>query len=355
MKLRTLRIGTFNLLNLNLPGKRMYTDPDGWSDLQYEKKIEWTARNIALLHPDVLGFQELWHQEAAADALEKSDLAGEYDLLVPPDANGTHIVCAALVKKGLVHDAPEWIEDFPGKFILQSSGDDPQTPQIDVRIDRFSRPVLHVTIRPRDDQEPVHLYVCHFKSKGPTKVFNEPWFKAEKPTYQKHAEGIGSAVSTIRRTAEAAALRFILSEQMKDTRTGVIVLGDVNDGLHSNTVNILTEQPRYLVGDSKGGGDISLYTAQTLQEYRSSRDVYYTHIYQDIMESLDHILVSEEFYDNSRKRIWMFNGMTVNNDHLNVDDHKESGTNDHGIICATFKYRPMKVEAAEIAGSTPVG
>jgi hypothetical protein len=98
-----------------------------------------------------------------------------------------------------------------------------------------------------------------------------------------------------------------------------------------------------------GGGDTSLYTAQTLQEYRSTRDVYYTHIHQDIMESLDHILVSEEFYDNSRRRIWIFDGMTVNNDHLNVDDHKESGTNDHGIIVARFKYKPIKAEAREIA------
>ena len=33
----------------------------------------------------------------------------------------------------------------------------------------------------------------------------------------------------------------------------------------------------------------------------------------------------------------MFDGMTVNNDHLNLDDHKETGTNDHGVICATFE------------------
>lgn len=166
---------------------------------------------------------------------------------------------------------------------------------------------------------------------------------------KKHATSIGAAISTIRRTAEAAALRFILTEQMKGTRTPVIVLGDINDGQHSNTVNILTEQPRYLVGDSLGGGDVSLYTAQTLQEYRSTRDVYYTHVHQDIMESLDHILVSEEFYDNSRRRVWMFDGMTVNNDHLNFDDHKEAGTTDHGVICATFKYKPIKAEAQEIA------
>jgi len=349
MNLKRLSIATFNLLNLNEPHLPMYNDADGWSEDQYARKIDWTQRMIRLLHPDVFGFQELWHAESIRRALEKSGLAAEYDLLAPPNASGTHIVCAAMTRKGLLHGAPEWIVNFPDRFVLKSSGDDPQTPAISVTIDSFSRPVLHFTIRPREDHEPVHVYVCHFKSKGPTQVFREDWFQADREGYKKHATGIGSAISTIRRTAEAAALRFLLSEQMKETRTPVIVIGDVNDGQHSNTVNILTEQPRYLVGDSMGGGDVSLYTAQTLQEYRTSRDVYYTHIHQDVMESLDHILVSEEFYDNSRRRLWMFDGMTVNNDHLNFDDHKDSGTNDHGVICATFKHKPIKTEAREIA------
>jgi hypothetical protein len=102
----------------------------------------------------------------------------------------------------------------------------------------------------------------------------------------------------------------------------------------------MTEQPRYLVGDSKGGADNALYTAQTLQEYRDTRDVYYTHVHQDIRESLDHILVSEQFYDHSRKRQWLFDGLVINNDHLNFDDHKASGTNDHGIVRAAFKWKP---------------
>jgi hypothetical protein len=32
--------------------------------------------------------------------------------------------------------------------------------------------------------------------------------------------------------------------------------------------------------------------------------------------------------------------MDVDNDHLNRDDHKESGTTDHGIVRAQFEYRP---------------
>lgn len=348
MNLTRLSLGTFNLYNLNEPTLPIYTDKDGWSQAEYDLKIAWTAQNIRLLRPDILGFQELWHAASLTRALDASGLAEDYDILVPGDADGGRIVNAAILRKGLLHGEPRWIQDFPPGFVLRSAGDDPQTPLVSVNIAQFSRPVLHCMIKPRQNEEPVHVYVCHFKSKAPTQVFREPWFTADRATYAKHATGLGAAISTIRRTAEAAALRFILTEAMKGTETPVIVLGDVNDSQHSNTVNILTEQPKYLVGDSLGGGDTALYTAQTLQEYRNTRDVYYTHIHQDIMESLDHILVSQEFYDNSRKRLWLFEGMTVRNDHLNSEKHKEDGTNDHGIICATFRHRPIKAEARAI-------
>lgn len=149
-------------------------------------------------------------------------------------------------------------------------------------------------------------------------------------------------MSTIRRTAEAAALRIILTKLTKGNDTPVVVLGDVNDGIHSNTMNILGGQPRYLTGLSSGGGDTDLYTSQVLQAYRSERDVYYTHEYNGTRESLDQILVSQEFYNHSRKRIWAFGGLTVNNDHLDDHNHKASGTSDHGVVKATFKYKPIK-------------
>ena len=61
---------------------------------------------------------------------------------------------------------------------------------------------------------------------------------------------------------------MILTEQTRDTHTPAIVLGDLNDGKHSNTLNIVTGQPRYLTGLSKGGSNTDLYAGQVLQEYR---------------------------------------------------------------------------------------
>jgi hypothetical protein len=337
--MKKFSVATFNLFNLNEPGLPMYKDTQGWSQEQYELKIEWTAGLIGLLNADVFAFQELWHAESLKRAFDRSSMAGDYQLLVPTDATGKRIICAAAVRQAIPVESFEWIEDFPENFVLNSGGGDAQTPAIAVAIKGFSRPVLHALLRLHPKEPLVHFYVCHFKSKGPTDLFREPWY--DKEVHGMHHAALGAAVSTIRRSAEAAAMRVILNLVMKDTDQPVIVMGDINDGQNSNTQNILTGQPGYLFGDSKGGGDTALYSAQIMQEFRDTRDVLYTYSHKGMKESLDHILFSQEFYDPSKKRRWLFDGLTVNNDHLNQDDHKETGTNDHGIIKASFIYRPI--------------
>jgi predicted extracellular nuclease len=340
MNRSSFSIATFNLYNLNLPGLPIYTDRDGWSQEQYAAKIAWTAAVLRRLDADVVGLQELWHSKAVEDVLEAAGLQDEYDILAEP-AIGTHIVCAALVRKGLlVADSADWIDAFPPKLILRSTQEDDQTPAVDVRIDGFARPVLHFRIGLRDSGPETEVFVCHLKSKAPERVYREDWFEADTDFYRRHSTALGSAMATIRRTAEATALRMMLTEVTKGTVTPVIVLGDLNDGQHSNTLNIVTQQPRYLVGGSTGGSDVALYTAQTLQEFRDTRDVYYTHVHQDMRESLDHVLVSEQFYDNSRRRIWLFDGLSIANDHLDDEDHKAVGTGDHGVVKVNFRYRP---------------
>ncbi|MFG6102011.1 endonuclease/exonuclease/phosphatase family protein [Leptothoe sp. EHU-05/26/07-4] len=335
-------IATFNLYNINRPGLRIYSDLDGWDKGAYERKLEWSRRTILNNEADVWGFQELWHTGALEDIFDHKKL-DDYQLLVPEDHRGQRIVCAGAVRKDILVGEPQWIDAFPEKFILESGGDDAQTSGISVNVNRFSRPVLHFQVQVRSQSSPISIYVAHFKSKAPTKVYREGWYRDEDEYYRQHSEALGSAISTIRRTAEATALRMILTERMKNTHEPVVVLGDLNDGESSNTLNILTGQPNYILsGLEQGGSDVDLYAVSRLQQYRSDRNVYYTHIYQNFRESLDHILVSQEFYDNSRQRLWAFKGMDVSNDHLNWDNHKEDGSSDHGIIRAQFEYRPAK-------------
>lgn len=339
---KTFSLASFNLLNLNWPGAPIYDDAAGWSKEAYDKKIDWTSSQLVRLDADVIGFQELWDRRCLEAALNQAGASDKYDLVIPPDANGSRIVCSAALRRGMLVGDPEWIQDFPKPVRLESRGEDKQTPEIKVQIKGFSRAVLHMVVQPEKSVAPIHIFVCHLKSKAPTKIQGETWYKDDPSTYKDHAVGLGSALSTIRRTAEAAALRVILTGLMKGSDTPVIVLGDFNDNTYSNTSDVVTAQPRYLVGDSFGGGDAALYSTQTLQEYRDSRDVYYTYVHEGFRESLDQIFVSQEFYDHSKKRVWMFDELIVNNDHLNSNEHKSDGTNDHGIIRATFSLKPYK-------------
>ena len=340
MRLRQFSFATINLYNLQLPGAALNPNQQPWTVAEFEAKIAWLAAQLSTLDADVVGLQELWHRDALVAVLQAAGLTDTYDVLADP-ANGDRIVCAALVRRGLLHGTPRWVDRFPDGVRLEStSGEDPQAPAIAITIPGFSRPVLNFQVELRDDRPPTEVFVTHLKSKLPTAVYNEGWYRRDPGLYKPHTTALGAALSTIRRTAEATGLRVLLTSVMKDSDTPVIVLGDVNDGQSSNTVNILTEQPRYLVGESRGGADNGLYTAQTLQEYRDSRDVYYTHVHNDLRESLDHVLVSEQHYDNSLRRVWLFDGLTIYNDHLNDEDHRASGTTDHGLVKVAFRYQP---------------
>lgn len=339
MGARDISFATFNLLNLQQPGAAIYGDRDGWDQDIFDKKIDFTARALSRLDADVIGFQELWDKDALQPALNASQAGETHTLLTPDDHTNNKIICAAAVRSDMLVGEPEWIEDFPEACVLQSTGDDPQQPDIGVSLSGFSRPILHFQVRPNRRTPVIHVFVCHFKSRRPTQIWRErSWY--EKDVHGPHATALGYAISTIRRTAEAAALRVIITNIAKKTDTPVVVLGDMNDGKSSNTLNVLSEQPTFLSPLSSGGGDNALYTAQTMQEYRSTRDVYYTHVYKGQRESLDHILFSQEFYDQSKKRLWAFDEMLVENDHLNRDDHKESGSNDHGLVRVGFRWRP---------------
>ena len=339
MGARDISFASFNLLNLQVPGQAIYGDTDGWDAEVYDRKIGYTSWTFQKLMADVIGLQELWAGVALDQVLIEADMQDSYTALVPPDHNNKSIVCAAAVRNEMLVGEPEWIKDFPEEYVLKSGGDDPQQDFIEVNLSTFSRPVLHFKVQPDPRTPVIDVFVCHFKSRRPTQIWRErSWY--DKTVHGPHANALGYAISTVRRTAEAAALRVLITKVAKKTDTPVVVIGDMNDGKDSNTMNILSEQPTYLTPLSTGGGDNALYTAQTMQEYRSVRDVYYTHVFKGQRDSLDHIMFSQEFYDNSKKRVWAFDEMLVQNDHLNVDDHKESGTNDHGVIRVGFKWKP---------------
>lgn len=339
-----LSFATFNLKNLQIPGEPMYRGKT-YSQAEYDAKIEWTAWALREIDTDIIGFQELWHPKALADAFKAAKLDGEYTLLSKNFGNS--IGCALAVRKPHIVVSKKWVSDFPKELILKKrkpkEADNLPDYKISVAAEYFSRAVLQVSIQPVHGSKKVpafSLFNAHFKSKLPIWLDSE---ESKKPSIRAHSTAIGAALSNIRRTAEAAALRVMVSKATKGNDTPVVVMGDLNDNQLSVINAILSQDPsfRLSVTSTKGSkSDTGLYPVAALQEYRSMRDVYYTHVYNDRRESLDHILVSEQFYDHSKKRVWAFKEMQIINDHLN--DYSRSGVSDHAPVKAMFEYFPVK-------------
>ena len=126
-------------------------------------------------------------------------------------------------------------------------------------------------------------------------------------------------------------VRMMLIDQMKGKNTPTVVLGDLNDDPHSNTVNLMTDQPT-MTKNSTGSTD-ALYSTLFLQQMQSFRDVFYTHEYKNHKGVLDHILVSEEFFEGSKNSKWSHKETSIWNDHIEDDDPY---TSDHGIVKSSF-------------------
>lgn len=315
--MRDLSFATFNLLNLQVPGGLTYSTTPPFPDTPegrdaYSRKISWTAGQIVRLDAEVIGFQELWARQALVDAFEKAGLDDTYDL-VARDAPGIGRPQVALAVrkdrhgKSQLRPGADWIPAFPDTFVFNELREtDGASEEVTVTIREFSRPVLHAVIQSegRSPKPPdVRIFVAHLKSKGPARLS----FANPRPiTLQNHAEITKSAVSHIRRVMESGALRAILDEVMRfeeeTSLSPTVVIGDLNDDSLSVTNELISNQPTYRVVEKSRAGltsDKGLYSVERLQQFRSLRHVYYTHIFKHKRESLDHILVSEEFYDHS--------------------------------------------------------
>lgn len=339
---RDICFASFNLYNLQLPGEPWRRNSAPYTEEEYQAKVEWSARVIKRLNADVIAFQELWSKQCLEDIFQVANLQHNYQLVLIKD-DWYDIAVAAAVRDPWEVRTKTIHKSFPEGFALIKRGrdqdEDREDDDIEVTIDKFSRSILQMSIGHKDHTElpVIETFAAHLKSKLPTRLDKQ---ERENEAVRPHSTALGSALSTIRRTAEAAALRILLTNQMKSTTTPVAVLGDLNDGTLSNTLSVITQQPSYRLHASSRSGsasDVGLYSAGLLQDLRSFRDVNYTHEFKGIRESLDHVLVSEQFYDYSRNRVWTFKELRVWNDHLEDDD---KSTSDHGVVSAKFLFDP---------------
>jgi endonuclease/exonuclease/phosphatase family metal-dependent hydrolase len=362
MSVYRVTFGSFNLMNLQVAGAAVHSTNSYYTAATYEKKVAWIGNVLARLDADLVGFQEVWSADALRDAVGRSGVFATHNI-VGPTSNGNDTSVALVTK--LDHGAAVWHKDFPAEFSMQSKEGGASGPAVSVKFTRFSRPVLQVPVTVRVSAtatKEVQCFVGHLKSKLPSSLsdaavlalwnkFGDGTNEQGKPKLNtlgnKIAAAIGAALASTQRCTEAAALRMIVARELYQNDKPVVVLGDLNDGPLSVSTGIVTGDPDYqtvLKGPGGRHNDTELFSCAWLQQYRSLSDVYYTHIFQSRRESLDHILVSEQFYDHSERRVWSFEEQKVFNDHLR-DEHVEEAdktVSDHGVVTARFRYNPWQ-------------
>lgn len=325
----SFNVATFNLFNLVLPNVSYYGDQQYTPEI-YNRKVNWIGHQLTRLDADIVGFQEVFHEQALKDALAASDRDRTGTLVV---ANPTGDKPAVALASSFPLHSVKVIQDFPVSARLDLEG-------TEIPITGFSHPVLwaHVTL---SDRVECLVVVVHLKSKRP--IFPEG------VDYRDPVERAkGQARALVLRAAEATALRVLLMEHLQHRDYPVIVLGDLNDSGLAVTSRLLSGEPPHKgmwQQHKKAIWDVLLYYVKDIQARQSYGDFYYTHIHNGYYESLDHILVSQEFVAQNPRRVGRVRYLAVFNDHLVDESLSDKGVepwkSDHGQAVATIELESV--------------
>ena len=332
-----LRFATFNVLNLAPPGVRFYVDQEPYAQSEYEAKLQWTAQQLDLLDADVIGFQEIFSQAVLREVLARTQLyRNAHHVGFDPEG---HADFDRNMRAGVLTPSVALVSRLPlaGPGTCHSRMPHGLTialPGAEAPVSAFTRPILHAQVIAGDDEpvlpgrpapkpQLIDVFVCHLKSKRPD--FQTTGLSTEQDSYQL---GLAMLRSMIRRGAEALGLRYLVSDQLRRQRRPLVVLGDFNDVAAAMTTQLVTgAAERRTVRDGPTDRLFDSYRIQTRS--RPVRDVGYTHSHEGVMETIDHVLVSDAFEPGGANAIGEVLEVIYINDHLRLRLPQAS---DHGIV-----------------------
>ncbi|WP_166417513.1 endonuclease/exonuclease/phosphatase family protein [Cochlodiniinecator piscidefendens] len=388
-------IASFNVKNLISENQEYYTF-QSYTPEEYAWKADWLADQLLTMDADIIGFQEIFEEEALKAVIKDADERGaELNEATIPDRSKRYhrkaifrklayqpYTDAALAFAPNIHDG-EPGHRRPGVAVLSRYGfvGEPEIiqelpepldiPMQDIgggdgghyRLSRLSRPVLKVRV-PVGDQV-ITVFNCHLKSKlgefvKPAGAEHAP--ESDLTQYDPVARALGGLRSALRRMAEAWVLRRAIVEEIKLGRP-VVVMGDFNDGEHAVSSEIISGEVPFknyswmLRHDAKTGRDrystdentqiteaidsVRLHSAEKLFVRKSLRDMVYTAAFGGVFESIDQIYLSRHFHPEFNGRIGEMEYFSVLNDHLTDGSHPEAPYNklasDHGQIIAHMR------------------
>jgi len=393
-------IASFNVKNL-IGAEKEYYKFQTYTPEEYAWKEDWLADQVMTMNADIIGFQEIFEEEALRAVIDEADARGRaLNASAIPDKSKSYrrkvifrklsvesYADAALAFAPNMADEGQPGQRRPGVAILSRFGfegapeiiQDLATPvtipfqplrgmkgegdagQYVLR--RLSRPILKVRVPV--DGKVITVFNCHLKSKL-GEHYKEPGeaFSPEEDLthYDPVGRALGSLRSAVRRMAEAWVLR---REIVKELQAGhpVMAMGDFNDGEHAVSSEIIAGEVPFknyqwmLRHDAQGYSDrytaeentqikddierVRLYSAEKLFVRKSLRDVVYTSAFGGVFESIDQLFMSRHFHPDNADRIGDMTYFSVLNDHLTDGSHPEAPYNklasDHGQIMAHFR------------------
>jgi endonuclease/exonuclease/phosphatase family metal-dependent hydrolase len=306
-----IRFATFNVFNLAPPGVKLYDNLVPFTPAEYEAKLAWTARQIDLLDADVIGFQEIFSQEALRQALARTHgYRDAVHLGFDPDPAADRLTPSVALVSRLPVAEREALPDFPSGIAMPPGSRD---------ADRFTRAPLHAAVVVSPDVT-VDVVVVHLKSRRPDYRNGD---SGEDP--QLYA--LACLRSLIRRGTEAAALRVLMSELARSRRRPRVVLGDFNDVADSVTTGIV-------LGVGTPLADRLFDACQLQRRQDHLRHVGFSSVHEGRYTTIDHILVSEEFNASLPNAIGEVVDVIYLNDHLDLELPEAS---DHGQVLARIR------------------
>lgn len=307
-----IRFATFNVCNLAPPGMQFYDNLLPFTPAEYDEKVTWIAQQLDKLDADLIAFQEIFSQAALKDVLARTTRYQQaHHLGIDPDPALRLTPSVALVSRLPLAGPIKIATDLPRNLSAA-------IPDVQELFNKFTRPVLHAQVVAANGLR-IHVFVAHLKSKRPDYRNGE---QEDDPSQL----GIASLRSLIRRGTEALGLRYLVLDQIQSQREPVIVMGDFNDVVASVTTQLVMG----VGGHSNLELHDRLFDSYNLQPcLKSSRDVAYTHVHGVTYDTVDHILVSEEFNPASDRALGEVQEVIYMNDHITLPVPAAS---DHGVV-----------------------
>lgn len=392
------KVASFNVKNLIGPDREFY-EFQSYTPEEYAWKKAWLADQIVQMDADVIGFQEIFEEEALRDVISEADARGSArnaasipDRSKPyhgkaifsrldytpyggaalafapnsadPGSPGQRRPGVAILSRLGFDGPPEIIQDLPEPLTIPFGalrGLEGEAGSYTLR--RLSRPILKTTVRMGG--ETVTIFNCHLKSKLGEYIAPEgAGFAPEEDLtrYDPIGRALGSLRSALRRMAEAWVLRMQIVAELRRGRP-VIAMGDFNDGEHAVSSEIIAGEVPFknyswmLRHDAQDYGDryspeeniqitedleqVRLHSAEKLFIRKSLRDMVYTSAFGGVYESIDQIYLSRHFHPDYEGRVGEMEYFSVLNDHLTDGSHSEAPYNklasDHGQIVAHLR------------------